>query len=425
MKIIKKINLLVITSVLFSTIFFAQVDNAKVYWVGHSLISHTDNYTTGSFNLIELINTFTTHQGKTYNYYQHTTPGAPLGWNWGANTHAWNDIKDLIEPLINSSHIDYGTFNTMVLTEGINVNTTYDYWASSFYARKFYNAAKKANPNTRLFLYESWHHYNAADEEYRDYYGPMATFNWSAYMISMRTVWENIIDKASNPAETQNDANYTYLGSDFSATDPGLGNDILDIKIIPTGRVLVKVFERLNEDLASDDWSYKGDVLKTKDFFANPLSNFPTNLTTKVHPEDPLDDIHPSNVLVYLNSLVHYAVIYQDNPINLPTANDVPTNISSIFKEIVWSEVLDDERTGVSQALSVYKGKSKLPFKIYPNPSSSFVNISKGKNIKYTITDFTGKIILKGKEKNIDISQLSNGIYILKTNYYISKFIKK
>ena len=87
---------------------------------------------------MNLMSTMTSSQSKNYDYYDHTTPGAPLGWNWGHNNMSWSDgIGTLIQPLINTSHADYGSYDVMVLTEGIDINNTYEYWASSFYARKF------------------------------------------------------------------------------------------------------------------------------------------------------------------------------------------------------------------------------------------------------------------------------------------------
>ena len=332
-----------------SQYLIAQINQAKVYWVGHSLISHTDSYSSGTDNLMGLMATMASSQGKTYSYHDHTTPGAPIGWNWGANMAAWNDIETLIQPLLNSSHTDYGTYDVMIVTESIDLHPAYQWWVSSFYARKFYNAAKTANPNARLFLYESWHHFHASDDGFRSYYGPISTFDWNQYMLNVRPLWEMIIDRASDPAMTQNDAGYVYQGPGI---DPGLGNDILEINIIPTGQVLVNVLNRLALNLGGDDWTYNGSPLTALDFFANPLANFPTDTVTTVHP-DPVDDIHPSNVLIYLNALVHYAVVYQDNPINLPPANGVPANIADIFKEVVWNVVSTDPRTGIPAILDV------------------------------------------------------------------------
>lgn len=52
---------------------------------------------------------------------------------------------------------------------------------------------------------------------------------------------------------------------------------------------------------------------------------------------------------------------------------------------------------------------------VYPNPSNSKITISTNSPLIYiSIIDLTGKEVLKTKEKILDISELSNGIYLVK-----------
>ncbi len=402
---------------------FSQINSAKVYWVGHSLISHTDIYTPSSTNLIDNLGTLASSQSKTYSFHQHTTPGSPLGWNWGASPVAWASSQVLIAPLIDASDPEYGTFDVMVLTEAVELNGYYDWWSSGFYARKFYNAAINANPATRLFMYESWQHFQASDDASRPYYGPMSTFDFRQYMIDMRVIWESIIDEASDPALTPVDAGYVYQGSAMSATDPGFGGSILPINIIPTGQVLLDVFERLALNLPSDNWDYNGAPLTELDFFSNPFSNFPTDTITTVQ-SAPVDDIHPSNVMVYLNALVHYSVIYQDNPSALPAINGVPSNVADIFKEVVWNNVTNDYRTGVSAA-GVNDNKT-IDFVLYPNPATSQLTINGlATGLEYKVFNSLGQELLKGAANSINISNLSKGVYTLRIGSTVKRFIKK
>ena len=64
---------------------------------------------------------------------------------------------------------------------------------------------------------------------------------------------------------------------------------------------------------------------------------------------------------------------------------------------------------------------------IYPNPSNDYININYDKEIwKLQIIKMNGeKINVLPFSKNIDISFLSKGIYILNFNNYFIKFIKK
>lgn len=51
--------------------------------------------------------------------------------------------------------------------------------------------------------------------------------------------------------------------------------------------------------------------------------------------------------------------------------------------------------------------------KCYPNPASQFIFIDFNKPTSYRLLDITGKIILSGSDKMIDVSHLSNGLYFV------------
>ncbi len=67
--------------------------------------------------------------------------------------------------------------------------------------------------------------------------------------------------------------------------------------------------------------------------------------------------------------------------------------------------------------------------KLYPNPVQSFLHIELEKQFLGKITDLTGKILLNVNTKDIDVSSLSAGIYILNIvsdgKIYYKKIIKK
>lgn len=56
--------------------------------------------------------------------------------------------------------------------------------------------------------------------------------------------------------------------------------------------------------------------------------------------------------------------------------------------------------------------------KVYPNPASDYINISSGneKLISWELYDMSGKLILKGNEKQIDVRSIVKGNYLLKIN---------
>ncbi|WP_168796675.1 RagB/SusD family nutrient uptake outer membrane protein [Cognatitamlana onchidii] len=59
---------------------------------------------------------------------------------------------------------------------------------------------------------------------------------------------------------------------------------------------------------------------------------------------------------------------------------------------------------------------------VYPNPSSGIFKISE--NIKYSIYDITGRLIISGKGKTIDLSTQEKGVYFLRYNGNTKTIIK-
>jgi len=323
--------------------------SAKIYWVGHSLVSATDQRSVGSRNLPDSLNVMANETGNTYDEHIHTVPGAPIGWNWGNPDAAWNGgVNTLIRPLVDSTHAEYGSFDTIVVTEGVAIEPVSQYWTSGFYLRRFMCAALAANPNTELFFYQSWGHLQRTDPEFAAIYNTISPWNFVTYQNSSRSAWETILNEASDPALTPTVNNYNSWR--LPGADPGTCNGQLNIKLIPTGAALVALIERLAENRAGDDWSYSqaavGVTMTAIDLFANPYIDYPANTATVYG--GPVDDIHPSHLLVYLNSLVHYATIYRRSPTELSASNNTPAGIASIMQEVAWEVVTSDPLTGVT-----------------------------------------------------------------------------
>ena len=66
--------------------------------------------------------------------------------------------------------------------------------------------------------------------------------------------------------------------------------------------------------------------------------------------------------------------------------------------------------------------------KIYPNPVRNILTIKLSNQVEYkkaTITNLTGKVVLKSNEKSINVHQLSKGMYLLKIDTNKGTIIKK
>lgn len=66
---------------------------------------------------------------------------------------------------------------------------------------------------------------------------------------------------------------------------------------------------------------------------------------------------------------------------------------------------------------------------VYPNPANDLITVNVKNATDYTIFDIFGRIVLKGvissDNQQIDISELSCGMYFIKTDEILEKFIKK
>lgn len=114
---------------------------------------------------------------------------------------------------------------------------------------------------------------------------------------------------------------------------------------------------------------------------------------------------------------------------------------SGIHFHTVWRDHVSDYGVDLSGSsidnLSTNDVSFASKLKLYPNPATDVLNISNESNFSnanFTISDMTGRIVLKksaisGSSTNINIASLSNGTYLIKIENEgkstTSKFIKK
>ncbi len=84
---------------------------------------------------------------------------------------------------------------------------------------------------------------------------------------------------------------------------------------------------------------------------------------------------------------------------------------------------------GGESMLSAQNFSGKFSISIYPNPVSNILTIKSKGNVNSEIYDMNGRKVLTSNSKNIDVKQLSAGVYSIKISdekiYQILKFIKK
>jgi len=111
----------------------------------------------------------------------------------------------------------------------------------------------------------------------------------------------------------------------------------------------------------------------------------------------------------------------------------VASNDTIILYDIGYNTTPSDGITSGLTNLTSVNEISAIDFEIYPNPSENIISISypnSTSSASYSISDLTGKLILKGTmTKNIDVSTLASGTYIVtlaeSQNIGRKKFIKK
>lgn len=311
-------------------------DSANVYFVGHSLISHRDWRHPSARIIPEVLEDLARAGGQGFGHFRHSTPGAPLSWNW-------NSVPELRQEIENNA----AAYDTMVVTEGIFLDAAYMWHRSPFFARRFFCTLVNARPDAELFVYETWHHVYASDPD-GNYPAPHV-YDWVSRIEEDRPRWERIVDEAASGATPTPDSYYRGAG-DCEGT--------LRVRLIPAGTALAELQRRI---AGGEDWG----GLTIHNMIQNGYRDWPAEWP--VSPADApgvdyrsriaglstyesreLDDIHHGREMAYYISLVMYATIYRRSPVGLPAGNGVSPDIARRMQELVWDIVTRDPRSGVA-----------------------------------------------------------------------------
>ena len=95
----------------------------------------------------------------------------------------------------------------------------------------------------------------------------------------------------------------------------------------------------------------------------------------------------------------------------------VASNDTIILHDIGYNTTANDGITAGLMDLTSVNEIGLIDFEIYPNPCQNLIRFdwpNSNSSVSYSISDLTGKLILNGASaKNIDVSILSSGTYIL------------
>lgn len=258
----------------------------QVYHLGHSLVGHTM-----PAMLAQLAGEghgFASQLGWGANLREHWEPDVPVNGFEESNQHA--EFQDPHEALAT------GNYEALVLTETVEIRDSIKYQDPQKYLRNWALAAWETNPQTRIYLYETWHRLD--DPE-----------GWLKRLDrDLGLYWETEILRRA-------------LAHD-DVTQP--------IYVIPGGQVMA-AFTRSVEAAGGI-----GPIGSHEDLFR--------------------DHIHFNDYGAYLMALTHYAVLYGRSPVGLPHAlkkhdgtdmEPVDAETARAMQETVWQVVTGYAPSGV------------------------------------------------------------------------------
>ncbi len=332
----------------------------SVFWVGHSLIEQKAASEWGEIDLMSMVGLFAKDRGLEYRAEGHALWGSSLSALWRGRPHSYTRDASAMVPRREAFERDASRYDAMVLTEGLPLAGVLSHEYSAYYVRLFYCALKRANPLARVYIYQTWVNLQAGDAGAG--YPPMERFDWIAEMARQRTTWELLADSASKPG-VRRPTPFDRLGW-VATTDAGCSIDD-PILLVPAGNVLVRIAQRLASPAPADDFRLaSGEALRLADMFSNSYVNWPEDWPLRApattadlqsvraglrlrDPSKPHDDIHLSELGIYVVALTHFATLYAVSPCGLRHPAWVGAGAAHALQRIVWEVVSGDPRTGV------------------------------------------------------------------------------
>lgn len=268
----------------------------RVFHIGHSLVNRNVPY------MVEQL------AGAGHDHRSQLGWGASLRSHWEPDVPINGFEQENSHPRYQdaTTAVKSGQFDVLVLTESVEIKDAIKYHDSPDYLRKWTALARQSRPDTRVYLYETWHQSN-------DPKGWLERID-----EDLPLHWEGVL-----------------LAQALVHADTGG-----PIYVVPAGQVLARFVRRL-EKLGGLPGMKSREVLFT------------------FNDKGERDTIHLSDEGNYLVALTHYAVLYHRNPVGLPfrlkradgTEADAPSEeVARLMQEVVWEVVTNYPKTGVKQS---------------------------------------------------------------------------
>lgn len=359
----------------FAILFLNLNAQDKAYYVGHSLVNEHLPHMAKQIAQQKSVNAY---------YRHHINTGACLKLNWEDTLYAvgslWN--PDLgADEIHGTNHLRELTnsYNSIAVTECIDQDFAVNNLDSSAkYAANFINLAKSANPNIRKYVYATWGYANSGWPA------------WRTQVENNKDEWETLADKVN--------------------TLTGGGNTY----IVPGNYAILALYDSVQAGVVPG-------ITNINQLFS--------------------DLIHLNNNGNYYMACVMAATVYRVNPqgtgkilANIYSGDSGVTDVGlrAKLQQIAFNTVCGYARSGIGNCATVgiEDDINMENVTIYPNPvTGNGIQVITEYSSPLQIFDLQGKSIYKTQlalgENTIDLSMLSNGIYIIKAGNLVQKFIKE
>lgn len=259
----------------------------RLFFVGHSLVGREMPAMVAQLSGVD-VSGYESQLGWGASLKSHWEPDVPVNGFEVENAHPrYRDAREAVAS---------GDYDVLILTEMVEIRDAIKYFDSGDYLHRFARAAWEANPDTRVYLYETWHPLN--DPE-----------GWLERVDQdLSRYWEGEILRRA----------LAYEGMERP------------VYLIPAGQVMARLVREIERGNGAPGLQSRTDLFS--------------------------DDIHLSDQGLYLVALVHYAVIHQRFPVGLPHAlvradglsADAPdAEAAALMQDIVWQVVRAMPKTGL------------------------------------------------------------------------------
>lgn len=305
-----------------------------------------------------------------------TIPGSPMRWRWN-NSSGYPDARHNIDE-----------FELLSITEVAGL--CYEGGSTQGW---YLDCIKEQREYMSLFVNNAWNNGNQGNGA--------ATLLW--------TNWVNIND-SDGPFREMLDklgAEWERIQDHANANRP---NGAPHVYIIPGHKMMARLYDDVQ------DGKVPG-ITQFSQFFS--------------------DNIHTNELGAYAITMIHYACIYNKNPLGLPNrlidnppaGTPIPSPaLAEYLQRTIWEIVTNYPRTGVNDNTSTSTDVHQNQICIFPNPVTSNLQICSDIDTRneepYQIFDHLGRSVLSGYGQFIDVEHLIPGIYLLKTGIYTEKFVK-